>query len=251
LAKPLRPDNIGKSERRVLISLLHSNPITSRCLVLLREPQVVSLHNSANEIGEQNRKVLINGILPLLLVDKYEEDKSIKLTIHLIDAYEHIAYLLEAAFNGLLWGLTVRGGRARSDELVADQQLQPFFQSLCQPLLRATESLRECIEKIPDDPCISDSIPVVRFDTLVSQAAAAAINPKSLVEIVLKRHQDVQKAKNKGMWIDLGEEWILIHDYDKNDNESLMRKIKYLHTFRVPNAYSFLGEMQLAKVGNI
>jgi transposase len=251
LAKRQRPDKIGRQERRVLRRLLDADSIRARSLELLREPQVVALYRASRDNdsrSDQERSALLNGVLPLLLVEEREEDRVIDLTIRLADAYEQVASLLEAAFNGLLWGLTRRSGQAKPGELQADRQLQPVFQSVCRQLPRSTRLLRELVERIPTIPQVGDLNPIEPLDTLISEALTAAEGPSQLVGVLISRHRNVQNAKSKGMWIEPGERWTLMPGFGLATDGPPQPEIAYPHTFRVPNAYSFLGELGLSGV---
>jgi len=249
LAGRLRPDKVGREERRVLRNLLNGDAIRARCLELLCEPQVVSLFRSARDSGgrgNQDRTVLLEGILPSLFVGEHKEDRVIELTVHLADAYEEVASLLEAAFNGLLWGLTHRGGQAEPAELEADVHLLPVFRSICQQLPPSARRLQYLVVKIPSVPQVQDLNPIPPLDGLASQALSAAESPARLIETVISRHRDVQNPKRKGMWIELGERWTLLPGFGWAADAPPKPEVVYLHTFRVPNAYSFLGELGLA-----
>lgn len=63
LAGRLRPDTIGKQERRVLRPLRDSKPIRARCPEILRRPEVVRLfrETQARSRGQREQTVLIVG----------------------------------------------------------------------------------------------------------------------------------------------------------------------------------------------
>lgn len=249
LAVRLRPDKVGRQERRVIRRLLDNDPIRERCLEFLCEPRVVSLFRSVRDSGgrsDQDRTVLLGGVLPSLSVDEREEDRAIELAVNLADAYEQVASLLESAFYGLLWGLTHRGGQAKPAELEADAHLRPVFRSICQQLPASARRLQDLVVKIPSVPQVQDINPIEPLDGLAFQALAAAESPARLVETVISRHRDVQSAKRKGMWIELGERWTLLPGFGWAADAPPEPAAIYLHTFRVPNAYSFLGELGLA-----
>lgn len=251
LAERLRPDKVHTQERHELRRLLDDDPIRARCLKLLREPRVVSLYRTVKDRsrrGEQEQTVLLKGVLPLLSVNERQEDSVIELAIRLADAYEQVACILEAAFNALLWGLTHRGGQARPDELQADPRLQPVFRSVCQQLPRSARLLRELIERIPAVAQVEDLIPIEPLERLASQAESAAENLSRLIEVLIKRHREVQNTKGKGMWIEQGERWSLMPGFGLATDAPPQMEVAFLHPFRVQNAYSFLGELGLVRV---
>jgi len=250
LATPLRPDNVGRQERRVLRRLLDADPIRARCLELLCRPDAIAVYRAASEGGrsEQDRRVLLESILPALSLHDREEDKVIDLTIRLADAYEEVTSYLETAFNCLLWGLTRRGGQAKPTEIQADKQLQPVFRSLCRQLPKAARRLRDLIERIPAVPQIADRNPLEPLDVIASQATTGGESTACLIETVIARHREVQFSKGKGMWIDMGDRWTLMPGFGLASDEPPQPQVTYLHTFRVPNAYSFLADLGLSGV---
>lgn len=250
LANSLRPDKISRKEGSALRRLLDGDPIRGRCIDLLRRPNAIAVYRAASDGGrsEQDRKVLLEALLPALSVNEREEDKVIDLTIRLADAYEEIASLMETAFNCLLWALTRRGGQAKPDEIEADKQLRPILRSICRQLPGASRRLRGLIEKIPAVPQIADRNPIEPLDAIASQAATGAESTARLIETLISRHRDVQGSKGKGMWIEPGERWTLMPGFGLASDALPQAQVKYLHTFRVPNAYSFLAELGLAGV---
>lgn len=151
LAEPLRLDNIGGQECRVLKRLLGSDPIRGRCIELLCMPDVKALYRAAKEEGrgEQDRRVLVEAFLPELMAKEHYEDGIIELAVQLADAYEEGASYLETAFNCLRWALTKRGGQAKPSEIEADKQLQPVFYSICRQIKKTSLQLRGLTEKVP------------------------------------------------------------------------------------------------------
>jgi len=250
LADRLRPDRIGRRERRVLRQLLDRDPIRARCLELLSAQKALSTYRAASEAGrsEQDRRVLLEAVLPALSVTDRTEDRVIELTVRLADAYERVAGLLETAFNGLLWGLTRRGGQATPVEIEADKHLQPIFRAICRQLSGAAQTLRGLIEKIPAVPQVSDVNPIEPLDAIAFQAQTGAESSARLIETVIARHRDIQKSKGKGMWIEPGDKWTLMPGFGQASDGPAKPEVAYLHTFRVPNAYSFLGELGLSGV---
>lgn len=252
LAERLRPDRAGTQERRVLRRLLENDPVRSRCLSILRERDVLSLYRAATASGgraDQDRTVLVEGVLRSLAPDGSAEDKVIDLAVRLADTYEQVASLLESALNGLLWGLTRRGGQAKPTELEADPYLRPLFLSVCRQLPAPARRLKELIGEMSSVPQVADLNPVEPLDDLAVQASVASENPIELIRTVVSRHRDVQNSKKKGMWIELGDRWTLLPGFGYAADAPPEPKVTYLHTFRVPNAYSFLGELGLVSLG--
>jgi len=249
MAKPLRPDNVGRQERRVLRRLLDADPIRARCFELLCKPHAIAVYRAASGggRGEQDRRVLLEAMLPALSNDR-EEDKAIDLTIRLSDAYEEVASHLETAFNSLLWGLTRRGGQAKPAEVEGDKQLQPVLRSLCRRLPGAARRLRDLIKKIPSVPQIADRNPLEPLDVIASQGTTGGESTARLIETVIARHRDVQVSKGKDMWIEMGDRWTLMPGFGLASDGPPQARMKYLHTFRVPNAYSFLADLDLSGV---
>lgn len=128
----------------------------------MRGPSAVSAYRAAGDEGrgEQDRRVLLEALLPALLPGEREEDRVIDLTIRLAETYEGVAGLMETAFHGLLWGLTRRGGQAKPDELKADRQLRPVLKAVCSRLQARAVQLRELIAKVSGVPQVSDLNPI-------------------------------------------------------------------------------------------
>jgi hypothetical protein len=250
LAESLRPDNVGKRECTVLRSLLGGDPIRGRCIELLCEPNAIAVYREASDGGrsEQDRKVLLEALLPALLGNERETDRVIDLTIRLANAYEEVASHFETAFNCLLWGLTRRGGQAKPFEIEADKQVLPIFRSLCRQLPGAAQRLRDLIEKISAAPQIADRTPLEPLDVIASQAMTGGESLARLIEIIMVRHRDAQTSKGKGMWIEPGERWTLMPGFGLASDVPPQSDVRYLHTFRVPNVYSFLAELGLSGV---
>jgi len=250
LAERLRLDNIGRQERCVIRKLLDIDPIRARCLELLCKPNTRAVYRAAHDGGRsgQDHNVLLDAVLPALSANTREEDRVIDLTIRLADAYEGVAFLLETAFNCLIWGLTRRGGQAKPIEIESDIQLQPVFQSLCWQLAGAARQLCDLIERIPSIRNISDYNPIEPLDAIASKALAGAGSISQLLDAIITRHKDVQDSKRKGMWIEQGDQWRLMPGFGLASAAPPQSQVTYLHTFRIPNAYSFLGELGLSGV---
>jgi len=131
-------------------------------------------------------------------------------------------------------------------EIEADKQLLPVFRSLCRQLPGAARRLRDLIEKIPAAPQIADRNPLEPLDVIASQATTGGESLARLIEIIMARHRDVQTSKGKGMWIEPGERWTLMPGFGLARDVPPQSEVRYLHSFRMQNAYSFLAELGLS-----
>jgi hypothetical protein len=213
----------------------------------MSEPSAISMFLSARDQGRgmQDRRVLVQALLPALAPEEREEDKIIDLAIRLADAYEEVANHLETAFNALRWGLTYRGGQASPKELEEDKELGQVFATICQGSGSATERLSKMIDEIQN---VQQLAPLKEsLETLTFQSLAAAESPSQLIQSVISRHLKVQNSKGKATWIDVGDRWTLLPGFGLQEGPP-GPSAGYLHPFRVPNVYSFLAELGLKEL---
>lgn len=251
LSDRLRPDNIGRQERQVIHRLMKNDDIRARCMELLSTPEAVSVHQlTINEgRGEQERRVLMESILPLVAKKEKEEDEIIEVSIKMADAYETISSLLETAFNCLLWALTRRGGQVRFADITADRELSALLETICRKLPPASQRLREIIEKISSSGKIFADNLLEPLEVISTQALEGAQSSSLLLEVILGRHEKIQKAKEKSSWIERVEQrLVLMPGYGLVNNDPPNIQVTYLHPFRILNVYSFLNELGLVKI---
>lgn len=249
LAGVLRPDRIGRREREVLRRLLDDHPVRARCLNLLEQRRAVVAYRKGSEGGRGlgERQVLLEGVLPALSPHQRHEDKVIDLSVRLADAYERVASRFEAVFNGLLWGLTQRGGQTTLEALCDDRKLRPVWRSVCRQLKSLARRLQETIQEIPFVQEVAEQNLVEDLDKLASEAMKAGHDPGCLIATVMARHQRIQNKKGKGVWIDAAERWTLLPGFGRLVESPPEVAVGYVHPFRVQNAYSFLKQLGLRR----
>lgn len=251
LSERLRPDNIGIRERQVIHQLMKNDDIRARCIELLSTPDAVSVYQlTINEgRGEQDRKVLMGSVLPLVAKKEKQEDEIIEVSIEMADAYETISSLLETAFNCLLWALTRRGGQVRFVDITADKELSALLGIICQKLPPPAQRLRKILEKISCRGEIFDDNLIEPLEVISTQALEGAQSSSLLLEVILERHEKIQKAKEKNPWIErIEQRLVLMPGYGRVNNDPPTIEVTYLHPFRIPNVYSFLNELGLVKI---
>lgn len=245
LAWLLRPDAMGRRERTVLQELLDADPIRSRCFELLSKPKSISVYLRSAD-GERTRNVLLKAVKPALAIEKYHTDRVIAAAIELADAYETVASYFQTAFDCVRWILAERNSRATPNQIADDKQRRLVFRSLCNELPGAARCLRAAVERGAAIAEIAERDLAEPLEVLAVQAETAAASPLSLIETVLDRHRDVQKSKGTAMWIHPGERWTLMPGF-AHDEQGELPYGRYLHTFRVENAFSFLKDLGSGK----
>jgi len=131
LALNVRPDRIGRREKRFLLEVLRASPMRSRMVELLKnEIQLFrGVWKGQNSRGEVERKVLLEGVKPALTKDPL--DQLIGVTISAADAYEQTAGLLQQSFDTLVFALRTRQGRARPQEVLDDPRIRRHLEKTC------------------------------------------------------------------------------------------------------------------------
>ena len=76
-----------------------------------------------------------------------------------------------------------------------------------------------------------------------NEASVALTSRTALVGTILERHERVQKAKRKAVWIDRGASWTLMPGFGFAEEAAPDFDGSYLHPFRIQNAYSFLSDL--------
>lgn len=240
----LRPDRIGPRERKALLEVLRQDPVRARVFTILQEQQKVirtaQTQDEQSAPGRLEQTVLRTGVVPSLEEDPL--DHTLKAVLEAVDAYEQASALAQQVFDALLWGLGRAAGRAKPEALVGTGLVRDRLAEVAAeaPTVRAAlssaiDGLRETLNKS------------VLFDPLTELAEDLAPASDGLLELagaVLERHERVQQAKRKGLWIDRGETWCLLRGQAQPGQEPVRHLGRYLHGFRVPNAHAFLTALE-------
>jgi hypothetical protein len=244
LATHIRPDRIGSRERRVLREMLCSSPVRRRMVDLLK--MTIDVYREARDKdgnrGAVERAVLIRGVLPEL--GDGATDHLIGAAIGAADAYEQTAGLLQQAFDGMVWGLKGRGGRARPEAVTADARLSRHLERTRIGLQKIVPILDIAARILGNQPSVSQSLVVEPLRLVREDAARASASLQSLTDTVLRRHERVQRDKRKSPWIECEPYWTLMPGEHRVDGDlPPVRTGAYLHPFKITNAYSLLMDL--------
>jgi hypothetical protein len=243
LAQHLRADQIGIKERRAVVDLLEKAPVRSRVLGLLRDQ--VELFREARQTGARGdveRTVLVRGLRPELGRDPV--DRLISDVIAAADSYEQTASLLQQAFEGLIWGLKQRGGRARPEVVIGDQRLNKHLGRTRLALEKTIARLDQAMALLRNQPSLEPALFVEPLARLREDVVAGERSERDLARAVLDRHARVQREKRKAQWIEREAHWTLMPGENRVPGDAPPDfKNTYLHPFKVTNAYALLGDL--------
>lgn len=243
LARHLRPDRIGRRERVTLLRFLQGAPVRRRVFELLKEQVDIYIQVSADVRGSIERQVLLSGIKPKLMDDA--NDRLIAAVIDAIDSYERSTGLLQQAFDGIVWGLKQRGGRSRPDVLLADPRLRRHLEKTAAALSKFVPVLEGVARGLRDQPLVNSTQLVEPIARLREDVVEASVSASVLADAILRRHERIQKGKSKPPWIERDSFWTLMPGENRVDGESPpIWQDKYLHPFKIPNAYSMLSDLR-------
>lgn len=249
LANFLRPDQPKPRETKILFRLLtsESNATRKRFVELLLSADVLQSYQTVLETssrGELDREILAQQIDSLVHDGKDETDRLIRYTVSLIEAHEQVSGHLEAAFRGLMWGLTRRGGRSTIDDLLGDSILSSSLTSTRRKLTVVAKRFQIVMSQLKDHPQVLDAVNLERLDQLMEDALDGLTSERDLVAVVMDRHRRVQQQKRKGVWIEQDDPyWTLMPGFGDNADAPRSYGGAYLHQFRISNAYSFLVDL--------
>jgi hypothetical protein len=198
------------------------------------------------ERGHVEKEVLLHGVRPELT--RNGTDQQIALIIAAVDAYEEVAALLQQAFDGIVWALKRRGGRARAEDLTGDAQLRQHLERTRDELGRTLPRLREAVNRLRGSSHIDAPQLIEPLLRLLEDTEDASLD-EQLAEMVLGRHERVQRDKAKAPWIERESSWTLMPGENRVDAAALpLWQGIYPHPFKVSNAYAFLGDLGHATV---
>ncbi len=244
LAENLRPDLPGRLEKRFLLETLRTSPQRKRMVELLKlnDDLFRSAWAGRDSRGEAERTVLLQGIKPNLGDDPV--DRLIDAAIAGAEAYEQTVALLQQTFDSLIYALKERDGRARQQDILGDPRISKHLDATRAGLGKIIPALRRAAELLDKQPAISPTLVVDPLRELRANAEEAATSVASLVDVVMRRHVRVQQVKRKAVWIEAGAHWTLMPGEHRVEMGKLPSwQNMYLHPFKIPNAYSLLGDL--------
>lgn len=244
LANTLRLDGAGREEKKFLRELLAQNPVRMRFLELLQQRDVRKAYGDAKRLGsrEQERSALRK--MRTLTKSKRGPDRVIHDASLIITSYENVASLLEVAFDTVRWGVQHGEGHVTTSSISKDmaKSLNRISSELCRAakdLNRNLEHLAELRENGFPDGAAGE---LAEFVELVEECE----KPERLIDTLLKLHHQVQQRRGRGMWVSRsGHAGVLAvmpgYGYPGKEPPDIRRR--FIHTFRIPNAYSFLHDL--------
>lgn len=248
LAEHLRLDRLRVRERGALIGRLRADETRARILDLLESDTAVAEYRSAQPQGRNvcERATLVRAVKPLL--SQAPVDAVVRRTIDTLEAYERVSGLLQQAFDGLSWGLKRTGGRASPDRLGADAVLSRHFERTRRGLLKAAPLLDAAIEDVRGTAPLSKTEIIGPLCEIRDEAVQAGQSARQMLDVIMNRHERVQKRKGKGVWIERDDSWTLMPGFGVDGDTVPSYDEQYLHPVRVQNAYSFLADLGRVKI---
>lgn len=249
LAQHLRTDKIGVKERGTLLQFLDEATVRRRVMGLLKDRVAIfqQATNKSDLRGQQERFVLLHGLKPSLRKDP--TDHLIAAVIEAIDCYEKTTGVLQLTFEGMIWSLKSRGGRANPEIVISDHRLRPQLEKAVGSLTRLIPRIDRSMEQLRNQPSIDPLHlvnPMIRIRDDVVTASRSAVD---LTACVLRRHERVQKEKRKAPWIERESLWTLLPGENRVSADAPpVRLDAYLHPFKIPNAYAMLADLRQVTV---
>jgi hypothetical protein len=246
LTDRLRPDHIGRNERRAIHRILTTDATGLRRRTLHLLVDSVDTYNLGVLAGRTvvERDVLQNDVRRRLTASK--EDQLLDVLLAAIDVHEQCSSLLLGAFNTIRWALSSKGALT-PQRLLADKTVATTFERIRKALRKEVPALDASIDHVssridlPRD--FAASLRQMRADIAVGSESAS-----DLLATLLARHARVQKDKHKGDWIVQNADLTLMPGFGFAEDPATYSGL-YMHPFRIGNAYSMLGELGVVKVG--
>ena len=125
---------------------------------------------------------------------------------------------------------------------------------LAQALNKSSKLLAAAAEELEKERTLAEQLPQIfegmkreRFNQIADDAKVASHGSESLLTQVLDRHHRVQKLKRKEYWIKYDGEYLMLLGNGDQGNEMPSFDGRFLHPFRVKNAYSLLRDLGQVK----
>ncbi|MCS6972650.1 MAG: hypothetical protein NZL89_06450 [Leptospiraceae bacterium] len=241
MATYLRLDQIGRQERERLIALLESNSIRKRMLGLLQQKNLVQSYQLHGE------PTVFEVLLQHLDDKRHPEDVVIHRTVHLINAFEKVASLMQCGFDFLRYVLTEANGQLSEENILNHNGLAATFDHLVVALPQAGQALLGELQN-PDTRVLPDHAILLDLLAEICNGAMGCTDRRALLHTLMQRHARVQERKNKGVWIEMGKSWFLMPGFAYKSQNPPEISEKYSHRFRIENAYSFLEDLGLVRL---
>jgi hypothetical protein len=243
LAARMRPDRLGRLERQFLQERLRSHSVRKRVTELLEQgADVYRQAAEKNDRGVTERATLLRGVRPRLSGDGV--DRIIADAIVAIETYEQVAALLQQAFDGLIWALKHRGGRATLQTLLADARLSQPLERTRQGLTRRLPDFHLALDRLRQQPVLSPPELVEPLARFGEDSVTGIESTGALADTVLRRHERIQHEKRKGVWIEREAHLTLVPgDHRVGGDSPPVREGSYLHPMKIENAYAILGDL--------
>jgi len=235
----------------VLIKLLDEDPpygIRTRVLHLLRNQRCLDIYENAVHIGNRGlveRPVLVDGVNRLVGNDPV--DAQIAIAIRSIDAYERYSALFGAAFDLTLWALRAADGVASSQRVLQTGPARSLLEQWRGRLATLAPQLRNLLPQVTGSGPFEDQEIPSLLSRAFDDAEHATASAEVFLEVVMGRHEQVQRQKRKPVWIDRSRSWTLMPGTPV-DHE-LRREVPaaFIHPYRVMNAYSLMFDLKVVK----
>ena len=159
-------------------------------------------------------------------------------------SYEETASLLQQAFEGLIWGLKQRAGRARPEAVIGDPRLLKHLGRTQVALGKTVARLDQAMALLRNQAFLDAALFVEPLARLREDVIAAEKSERDLARAVLDRHARVQREKRKAQWIERESHWTLMPGENRVSGDAPPDfKGSYLHPFKVTNAYAILADL--------
>lgn len=243
MLSPLCLNKIGKHEKNCIKNLLDRDPARECLFAILRSPDVQAVEQKTT--GERSKKesiILTAGVLKNLGKEKIHE--RLRVVIGAIESYEFSAELMTQGFDALLWGLK-RHGRLDVAALLSVSQVNKRLKETAALIPIAVKEIDSSIKKLNTQlgtTTVADALSMLSED--LDKCTGKIEN---FLNLLLDRHERVQKMKRKGAWIDRSQTLTLLPGFGIGGDVPPVRVGTYLHPFRIANSYSFLVDLGLVK----
>jgi hypothetical protein len=167
-----------------------------------------------------------------------------------IDVYERTAGLFQQSFEGIVWGLKVRGGRAVPDDVLSDQRLARHLGRTRVGLNKIVPPIERALESMRVHPSVGAASFIEPLRDLRDLAKSGGTSVPELADVVLTRHERVQREKAKMVWIERDSFWTLLPGENRvSIDEPPIWQDRYHHPFKIDNAYSILNDLGQVAIG--